>query len=58
MTAMGRLARFWNLLRWWSGDDAYERYCAEHRGHGHALLTKREFYRDYFNRAGRKPRCC
>jgi hypothetical protein len=46
------------LLRSWSGDDAYERYCAEHRDHGHPLPTRREFYRDYFQRRGDRPRCC
>jgi len=45
-------------LREWSGDDAYERYCAAHRGHGHALLTRRAFYRDYLDRRGSRPRCC
>lgn len=55
---MGRLSRAWALLRWWSGDDAYERYRAAHHGHGHRLLTRREFYRDYFERQGKRPRCC
>ncbi|HYE07391.1 MAG TPA: CstA-like transporter-associated (seleno)protein [Planctomycetota bacterium] len=48
----------WSRLREWSGDDAYERYLAEHRGHGHALLGRREFYRAYFDRRGKRPRCC
>ncbi len=45
-------------LREWSGDDAYERYLADHRGHGHAIMGKREFYRAYFDRRGKRPRCC
>jgi len=45
-------------LREWSGDDAYERYCLAHRGHGHALLSRRAFYRDYLDRRGSRPRCC
>ena len=28
---MSLLRRIWRLLRWWSGDDAYERYLAEYR---------------------------
>lgn len=45
-------------LRRWSGDDAYERYLAEHRGHGHALLSRREFYRRYLDRRAGGSRCC
>jgi hypothetical protein len=30
---MRLLRHMWRLLRWWSGDDAYERYLAEHRKH-------------------------
>ena len=45
-------------LRRWSGDDAYERYLAEHQGHGHALLTRREFYRRYIDRRAGGSRCC
>jgi hypothetical protein len=52
------LAALWAGLRCWSGDDAYERYLREHRGHGHDLLSRRAFYRDYFNRRGSRPRCC
>jgi hypothetical protein len=55
---MSALRRLWRLLRAWSGDDAYERYCAEHAGHGHPLLDRREFYRRYFDRRGNRPRCC
>jgi hypothetical protein len=59
MTALAAiLHRAWSRLRHWSGDDAYERYLAEHAGHGHALLTRRAFYRDYFDRRARRPRCC
>ena len=45
-------------LRRWSGDDAYERYLAEHQGHGHALLSRREFYRRYLDRRAGGSRCC
>ncbi len=65
---LGHMARCWAIcrsrLREWSGDDAYERYLAEHRDHGHslkdghALLDRREFYRQYFDRRGKRPRCC
>src|SRR3954468_19844191 len=55
---MGWLATLWHRLREWSGDDAYDRYLAEHRGHGHALLTRPAFYRAYFHRRANRPRCC
>jgi hypothetical protein len=55
---MTMLRTLWRLLRSWSGDDAYERYLSEHRGHDHALLDRREFYRRYFDRRARRPRCC
>lgn len=45
-------------LRRWSGDDAYERYLAGHRGHGHALLSRREFYRRYLDKRAGGSRCC
>jgi uncharacterized short protein YbdD (DUF466 family) len=45
-------------LRRWSGDDAYERYLAEHQGHGHAPLSRREFYRRYLDRRAGGSRCC
>ena len=48
----------WQHLRHWSGDDAYERYLAEHHEHSHELLSRREFYRQYFERQGKKARCC
>ncbi len=50
----------WNRLREWSGDDAYERYLSTHREHGHIQppLSKRDFYRQYFDRRGKRPRCC
>jgi uncharacterized short protein YbdD (DUF466 family) len=46
------------FLRRWSGDDAYERYLADHRGHGHALLSRREFYKRYLDRRAGGSRCC
>jgi uncharacterized short protein YbdD (DUF466 family) len=59
---LGRLLQFpraiWSFLRTWSGDDAYERYVTEHRYHGHALLSRREFYRNYLNHRGGGSRCC
>ncbi|MEK7413637.1 MAG: CstA-like transporter-associated (seleno)protein [Planctomycetota bacterium] len=55
---MNWLHTAWRHLRHWSGDDAYERYLAEHREHGHELLSRREFYRQYFERQGKKARCC
>lgn len=48
----------WHGLREWSGDDAYERYVAEHQEHGHGLLSRRDFYRDYFIERANRPRCC
>ncbi len=48
----------WGHLRCWSGDDAYERYCARHAGHGHALPDRAAFYRDYIDQRGSRPRCC
>ncbi len=45
-------------LRRWSGDDAYERYLAEHQGHGHTLLNRREFYRRYLDKRASGSRCC
>jgi len=48
----------YGLLRSWTGDDAYERFCAEHQGHDHALPSRREFYRGYFDRRAKRPRCC
>jgi hypothetical protein len=52
------LKHCWQHLREWSGDDAYERYLLAHRDHQHRLLTRREFYRDYLDRRGKRPRCC
>ncbi len=52
------LGALWHGLLRWSGDDAYARYLSEHREHGHALLGRREFYRQYFNRRGGGTRCC
>lgn len=45
-------------LRRWSGDDAYERYLAEHQGHGHEVLNRREFYKRYLDRRAGGSRCC
>ncbi len=50
--------RLWAGLRCWSGDDAYDRYLAGHQGHAHPLLSRREFYQDYFERRAKRPRCC
>ncbi len=48
----------WRGLRTWSGDDAYERHLAAHRTHQHKPLSRREFYRRYFERRGGGTRCC
>ncbi len=45
-------------LRRWSGDDAYERYLADHQHHGHELLSRREFYRRYLDHRAGGSRCC
>jgi uncharacterized short protein YbdD (DUF466 family) len=59
MNAMRRAMRtLLAYLRRWSGDDAYERYLAEHRLHGHALLSRREFYRRYLDHRAGGSRCC
>ncbi len=54
--------RWWrtviDFLRRWSGDDAYERYVADHHDHGHQLLSRREFYRRYLDKRGSGSRCC
>jgi uncharacterized short protein YbdD (DUF466 family) len=47
-----------DYLRHWSGDDAYERYLAHHRGHHHQLMDRREFYRQYLDKRGGGSRCC
>jgi uncharacterized short protein YbdD (DUF466 family) len=51
-------SRLYRYLRQWSGDDAYERYLASHHGHGHILLSRREFYRRYLERRAGGSRCC
>jgi hypothetical protein len=48
----------WRGVREWSGDDAYERYLAAHAGHGHAVLSRRDFYHAYFIARAARPRCC
>ena len=57
----GRI-RWWShviaYLRHWSGDDAYERYLADHQHHGHELLSRREFYRRYLDHRAGGSRCC
>jgi uncharacterized short protein YbdD (DUF466 family) len=57
-TCLRILSALWSGLRSWSGDDAYDRYLVDHRGHQHKLLSRREFYRRYFDRRGGGPRCC
>ena len=51
-------SRIRSYLRAWSGDDAYDRYLAEHHLHGHALLSRREFYRRYLDHRAGGSRCC
>ncbi len=48
----------WGHLRCWSGDDAYERYCARHAGCRHQLMDRAAFYRHYIDHRGGRPRCC
>lgn len=64
------LLRGWHGVRWWFrgvvGADAYERYLERHarlarqRGHDHAPMTEREFWRARTDHQERNPqgRCC
>lgn len=58
MSPLRRLALAWRLLRTWTGDDAYDDYLRSHAGHHHEVLSRREFYRRYFEERGKRPRCC
>lgn len=58
MNLWQRFTQAWCLLRTWTGDAAYEDYLRAHIGHRHELLSRREFYRRYFNERGKRPRCC
>lgn len=54
------LARFWQGLREWCGDAAYEKYvrCATRRG-SEPVLSPAEFYVQQMNRKYSHPnRCC
>jgi len=58
--AKGRLKRFWNGLREWCGDAAYENYreCAMRRGQ-ESVLSPRQFYVEQLNKKYSQPnRCC
>ncbi|MGB7438005.1 MAG: CstA-like transporter-associated (seleno)protein [Candidatus Acidiferrum sp.] len=58
--ARHKLARFWNGLREWCGDAAYERYrqCAVRQGR-QPILSPSEFYVQQLNRKYSRPnRCC
>ena len=64
---IGSLRIFWQRLRQFSGDDAYERYLAHYAMHtGHvcehhdeAPLTKKEFYRQWQDEKWQGiKRCC
>jgi Selenoprotein, putative len=55
-----RLARFWQGLREWCGDAAYEKYkqCALRRGQMN-VLSPAEFYVEQLNKKYSRPnRCC
>ena len=55
-----RLARFWQGLREWCGDAAYEKYaqCAARQG-SQPKLTAAQFYVEQLNRKYSRPsRCC
>jgi hypothetical protein len=54
------LSRFWQGLREWCGDAAYERYrvCALRTGQKQVLSAK-EFYVEQLNKKYSRPnRCC
>lgn len=46
------------LLKNWSGDDAYELYLKNPHHKSCRPLSQKEFYKDYFEARGKKPRCC
>jgi hypothetical protein len=55
-----RLLRFWEGLREWCGDAAYENYrkCAERKGQ-ESVLSPAEFYVEQLNKKYSRPnRCC
>jgi len=55
-----RLAKFWQGLREWCGDSAYEKYaqCAMRQG-SKPTLTAAQFYVEQLNRKYSRPsRCC
>jgi Selenoprotein, putative len=54
------LARFWQGLREWCGDAAYERYrgCAVRKGQKQ-VLSAEQFYVEQLNKKYSRPnRCC
>lgn len=56
-----RLSRVWRFIRRLSGDDAYERYLAQHAAHGNEEppLSKKEFYRQWQDSKWQGvKRCC
>ncbi|MFC5137096.1 YbdD/YjiX family protein [Actinomycetospora rhizophila] len=63
---MDTVVRAWRGLAWWMrgvvGANAYEQYLASHhrRGHDHAPMTEREFWRARIDHQERNPqgRCC
>jgi uncharacterized short protein YbdD (DUF466 family) len=55
-----QLRKFWQALRDWCGDSAYEKYsqCARRQG-SEPALTAAQFYVDQMNRKYSRPnRCC
>ena len=58
--AKGRLAQFWQGVREWCGDAAYERYLrSAKRRESEPILSASEFYAEQINRKFSRPnRCC
>jgi len=59
--ALRALRQFWQGLREWCGDAAYERYARSHARHccSSALLTREQFYLEELQKKySRVSRCC
>jgi uncharacterized short protein YbdD (DUF466 family) len=58
--AKRRLAQFWQGVREWCGDAAYERYvCSKKRCGSEPILSAAEFYVEQMDRKFSRPnRCC
>jgi uncharacterized short protein YbdD (DUF466 family) len=58
--SLGLLGRFWQGLREWCGDAAYEKYvgCAARTGQKY-VLSRGQFYVEQLNKKYSRPnRCC